>query len=84
MSECRDLAFHVQEHHFTCSQIDDVLQTLGLRIIKLDASPEQLSKYRSAFQKDSAAISLQRWAQLEEKNPDLFAGMIQFWVQKDG
>ena len=41
-----------------------------------------LAAYRARFADDPAAISLDNWQQFEADNPDTFAGMYQFWVQK--
>jgi hypothetical protein len=41
-----------------------------------------LAAYRARFPDDPAAVNLDHWQQFEADNPDTFAGMYQFWVQK--
>ena len=48
--------------------------------LRLDA--DVLAAYRARFADDPAAINLSNWQAFEADNPDTFAGMYQFWVQK--
>ena len=41
-----------------------------------------LAAYRHRFPGDAAAANLDLWERFEADNPDSFAGMYQFWVQK--
>jgi tetratricopeptide (TPR) repeat protein/2-polyprenyl-3-methyl-5-hydroxy-6-metoxy-1,4-benzoquinol methylase len=81
-SECRDLIFHVQEHRLTLDQIESFLSESGLRFLGFELDSQILHRYRTRFTGDPAAISLRNWARFEADNPDTFAGMYQFWVQK--
>jgi len=81
-SECRDLLFHVQEHCLTLDQIESFLSESSLRFIGFELDPQILHQYRTRFAADPAGINLRNWARFEADNPDTFAGMYQFWIQK--
>jgi tetratricopeptide (TPR) repeat protein/2-polyprenyl-3-methyl-5-hydroxy-6-metoxy-1,4-benzoquinol methylase len=81
-SECRDLVFHVQEHCLTLAQIESFLAEVGLRFLGFEVDPRVLHHYRTRFPDDAAGTNLSNWARFETDNPDTFAGMYQFWVQK--
>ena len=82
LSEIRDLLFHVQEHRFTIPKIKKYLNELGLDFCGFDSevitkdflqyNPEKLDLY-----------DLDKWNQFEEKEPDAFIAMYQFWCQKN-
>jgi tetratricopeptide (TPR) repeat protein/2-polyprenyl-3-methyl-5-hydroxy-6-metoxy-1,4-benzoquinol methylase len=81
-SECRDLAFHVQEHCLTLDQIESFLYEAGLHFIGVVLDLSVLHQYRMSFPGDPPATNLRNWARFETDNPDAFIGMYQFWVQK--
>ncbi len=81
-SECRDLLFHVQESRMTIPQIKAFLAENALRFIGFEFAPPVLQHYRGVFGGDSAMRDLDRWHAFEMENPDTFAGMYQFWIQK--
>jgi 2-polyprenyl-3-methyl-5-hydroxy-6-metoxy-1,4-benzoquinol methylase/Tfp pilus assembly protein PilF len=81
-SECRDMLFHVQEHRLTLSQIEGFLVDFGLHFIGFDLDRSVLHQYRARFTDDPFATHLRNWATFEADNPDTFAGMYQFWIQK--
>lgn len=83
LSACRDFIFHVQEHRFTLPQIANTLKDLGLtfeRMIFLKLPV--LQAYQKAFPEDKGFSDLEKLAEFENKNPDTFIGMYQFWVRK--
>jgi tetratricopeptide (TPR) repeat protein/SAM-dependent methyltransferase len=82
MSECRDLAFHVQEHQLTLGQIEAFLAENRLRFIGFELGAPVLSRYRAAFADDPTCTNLRNWAQFEAANADTFTAMYQFWVQR--
>ena len=82
MSECRDLAFHVQERQLTLDAIDRFLGELGLRFIGFELDPRVLDQYRARFGDDPACTNLRHWARFEAENPDTFTAMYRFWIQK--
>jgi 2-polyprenyl-3-methyl-5-hydroxy-6-metoxy-1,4-benzoquinol methylase len=81
-SECRDLVFHVQEHCLTLDQIESFVSESGLNFIGFELDPRVLHQYHTRFTGDPAATSLRNWTRFEADNPDTFAGMYQFWIQK--
>lgn len=82
MSECRDLAFNVQEQQLTLPQIDSFLRGLGLRFIGFELNGRVLGRYRARFSDDPAGTNLGNWARFEADNPDTFTGMYKFWIQR--
>jgi hypothetical protein len=81
-SGCRDLLFHVQEHRLTLRQIELFLADFGLHFIGFMLDPSVLDQYRARFTDDPSCTQLRNWASFEADNPDTFAGMYQFWIQK--
>jgi SAM-dependent methyltransferase len=82
-SECRDLLFHVQEHRLTIPQIKSFLGENGLMFIGFEFAPRMMQYYRDLFGGDRFLRDLDRWHRLEMEKPDTFAGMYQFWLQKN-
>jgi SAM-dependent methyltransferase len=83
MSECRDLLFHVQECRLTIPEIKSFIAENGLRFIGFEFAPQVMQQYRNIFGGDRFMRDLDRWHAFETEKPDTFAGMYQFWVQKD-
>lgn len=82
-SECRDLLFHTQEARVTIPDIKAFLAETGLRFIGFDFDAGTQQRVRTLFaQSGWPLIDLDRWHTLEAAEPNLFAGMYQFWVQK--
>ncbi len=82
-SECRDLLFHVQEHQLTIPQIKTLLIDNGLRFIGFAFDPMRARHYAALFaQAGRSAADLDAWHEFETRNPQTFAGMYQFWAQK--
>jgi SAM-dependent methyltransferase len=82
ISECRDLLFHVQEHRLTLGQIESFLAEFGLHFIGFELDPRVLRQYRARFTDDPSVTCLRNWERFEADNPDTFAGMYRFWIQK--
>ena len=82
ISECRDLLFHVHEHRLSLAQIESFLAEFGLRFIGFEIDRNVLNQYRARFADDPSCTDLRNWASWESDNPDMFAGMYQFWIQK--
>jgi SAM-dependent methyltransferase len=82
ISSCRDLLFHVQEHHVTLTEIEKFLKENNLAFLGFDIAADVLRSYRVRFPKDRAATNLAQWQVFEDENPDTFVGMYQFWIQK--
>jgi tetratricopeptide (TPR) repeat protein/2-polyprenyl-3-methyl-5-hydroxy-6-metoxy-1,4-benzoquinol methylase len=81
-SDCRDLLFHVQEHRLTLGQIESFLAESGLKFLGFELDSHVLSRYRARFTDDLSATILRNWADFEADNPQTFAGMYRFWIQK--
>ena len=84
VSECRDLMFHVHERQFTIPEIKDFLAANGLKFIGFEFSPQDAHvHHRGVFARAGWSTGdLDRWDAYERANPDIFASMYSFWVQK--
>ena len=82
MSECRDLLFHVQEHHITLREIKLFLAAAGVQFggFMLDAVTVQ--RFATRFPEPAAMTNLDYWQAFEIQAPGTFAAMYQFWVHK--
>ena len=82
LSECRDLCFHVKEHHFTTKSLQKLLESHGLTFCGFIV-PEQIKNlYQEKYPNDDDMTSLPNWGEFEEQYPSTFASMYQFWAQK--
>lgn len=82
-SECRDLLFHVQEARLTVPAIKQFLGETGLRFLGFEFDTGTQQRLHTRFRQSGWAFTdLDRWHALETAEPNLFAGMYQFWVQK--
>lgn len=81
-SSCRDLLFHVQEHRLTLKQIEIFLLENKLTFLGFEIETNVLHAYKQRFPDDAAATNLNYWNIFESENPDTFANMYQFWIQK--
>lgn len=81
-SMCRDLLFHVQEHRLTLGQIESFIAECGLQFLGFELAPNVLLQYRARFPDDLTATNLSNWTLFEADNPDTFASMYNFWIQK--
>jgi SAM-dependent methyltransferase len=81
ISMLRDLIFHVQEHRFTLPQIGNCLDELGLKFCGFE-NKIAISNFRELHGKEVDIYDLVLWHQYEERHPQTFAGMYQFWCQK--
>jgi tetratricopeptide (TPR) repeat protein/SAM-dependent methyltransferase len=81
LSTMRDLIFHVQEHRFTLPQIKNCLDELGLKFCGFE-NRVATSKFRELNGNEADIYDLELWHQYEERIPQAFDGMYQFWCQK--
>ena len=81
LSTLKDLLFHVQEHRFTITQIQDCLAELGLKFCGFE-SAKIVSHFKLANTNTDDRYNLDKWEAYEVANPRAFAGMYQFWCQK--
>ena len=84
ISECRDLMFHVHERQFTIPEIKEFLAENGLKFIGFEFTPQEAHlHHRAVFSRNGwSTADLDRWDAYERANPDIFASMYIFWVQK--
>jgi SAM-dependent methyltransferase len=82
-SECRDLLFHIQERRLTIPQIKSFIVENDLKFIGFEFAPQVMQRYRDIFGGDRFVRDLDRWHAFETERPDTFAGMYQFWIQKN-
>jgi 2-polyprenyl-3-methyl-5-hydroxy-6-metoxy-1,4-benzoquinol methylase len=84
-SMCRDLVFHVKEHHFTLPQIKNILDDFDMHLIALKVRQHNAVKmYHSMYPDDPETKNLDNWHKFEQQYPDTFVGMYQFWSHKKG
>ena len=82
LSSCRDLCFHAQEHRFTINKLQETLKSNELEFLGFLLPKPVKSLYKQYFPEDKKLTNLQNWAQFEEKHPNTFRGMYQFWCSK--
>jgi SAM-dependent methyltransferase len=81
---CRHLLFPGAEQPLALGDIARFLREKDLRLIGLEVPHALRAAYRDRFPRDAAATDLDNWAAFEQENPQTFAAMIQFWVQRRG
>ena len=82
LSTLKDLLFHVQEHRFTIPLMKDHLSKLGLKFCGFET--RKIVPYFKRINKHKEdPYDLDKWQAYEEANPRAFAGIYQFWCQKD-
>ncbi|MBW3041059.1 tetratricopeptide repeat protein [Prochlorococcus marinus] len=82
LSEFRDLCFHSKEHRFTINQLHETLKSNKLKFLGFLLPKPVKSSYKQYFPEDKKQINLQNWTKFEEKNPNTFKAMYQFWTCK--
>lgn len=80
-SNVRDLIFHVKEHRFSIPSIKKILNDLKLEFLGF-SNPYIKKKYSINFPDDKKNILLDNWQKFEQKYPDSFYDMYQFWLKK--
>jgi len=81
LSEVRDLLFHVQEHRFTIPKIIDALKQFKLKFCGFEDA-NLISQFKFQFSEPESLYDLNKWEIFEKENQRAFAGMYQFWCQK--
>jgi hypothetical protein len=84
LESCRHLLFPGTEQPLALPDIARFLRDRKLHLIGLEVPQSVRAAYRARFPQDAAATDLDNWAVFEQENPQTFAAMIQFWVQKRG
>jgi SAM-dependent methyltransferase len=81
-SECRDLLFHVQEHHVTLREIKLFLAATGVEFGGFIPDALTFQRFATRFPAPAAMTNLDCWQDFESQAPSTFAAMYQFWVHK--
>ena len=64
-------------------QIEEALNDLGLKFLGFEIIESwTVRRFSELYPDKDALVSLPLWHQFELKNPNMFGGMYQFWVQK--
>lgn len=82
LSACRDLLFHVKEHHMRLKDIDIFIKDQNLHFLGFELNDSVLAAYRKSYPHDKAAIDITSWEEFEAIHPGLFGGMYSFWIQR--
>ena len=82
-SACRDLLFHVQEHRMNLKILAVFFKDHDLNFLGFDIDSSVIRAYKNRFPNDPSATDLDQWHIYEEENPNTFAGMYQFCIQKN-
>lgn len=77
----RDLLMHVQEWDYTIPEIKEMIKD-KYNFIGFTLPEDKFEKYKKKFPEDRFLNNLDNWHIFEKENPDFFAGMYQFWLQK--
>ena len=73
--------FQFQEQVLTLEEIADFIGRNGLVFLGFEIGGDVLATYRREFPGDLAGVDLRQWQVFEARNPDIFAGMYQFWSE---
>ncbi len=82
MSNCRDLIFHEQEYQFTPNKIASLLSDNQLDFIGMLPTMTARKLMENQIGKLDKNNTLENWDIIEQNNPDIFAGMYQFYCRK--
>jgi len=74
---------HVVEHRMSIPILKQFIDAAGLKFIGFEFNEAARQKFQALFMQYGRPLTdLDRWHEVEQKYPDSFAGMYQFWVQK--
>jgi SAM-dependent methyltransferase len=82
MNECRDLLFHVHEHHVTLRKIKLFLAEAGVQFGGFMLDVPTIQRFATRFPGPAGMTNLDCWEAFEAQAPDTFSAMYQFWVHK--
>lgn len=83
LSGCRDLMFHVQEHQYSPREIAQLLAKEKLDFKGFVLPQSVKTDYKIKYPDDPLMTNLDYWEEQETTNTDIFAGMFQFYAQKN-
>ncbi len=86
-SNFRDLLMHAHESSYTIPKLIKTFEIgKNFNFLGFEFPREHynriINEYSKAYPKDTLRNNLENWDKFEEKNPDLFAMMYQFYLQK--
>lgn len=82
MSDCRDLLFHVNEHHFTLPEVGTLLDDAGLHFLGLQfARSDDRSRYLAGHSSPRALQDIAALHRYELDHPDLFGDTYRIWAR---
>jgi SAM-dependent methyltransferase/tetratricopeptide (TPR) repeat protein len=81
LSTCRDLLFHVHEIPLSLPQVEAFLAEHHLTFLGFELEPSLVAAFRSEYPLPGSMRDLKAWHNFEERHPETFFGMYQFWVQ---
>ena len=81
-STFKDLVLHEQEYTYTILQIKDMLYNFNLKFCGFQNIKGLHSKFIQEFRSSENLYNLDYWQEFEEKYPETFSRMYQFWCQK--
>ena len=81
-STFKDLVLHEQEHTFNIQKIKEVIKRLNLKFCGFQNTRGLYNKFIQHFRSSQNLYDLDYWEEFEEKYPDTFSAMYQFWCQK--
>ena len=82
LSECRDLLFHVHEVELGLPEIQSMLERAGLEFLGFELAISEVEQGFRREYPDSPLTDLQAWSEYEQRHPESFRAMYQFWCQK--
>ena len=82
LSGCRDLLFHENEIQFSLPEIAKIIESLNLKFIGFANLMESTHQtFRKEFKSSADYYDLRKWDVFEQKYPNTFISMYQFWCQ---
>ncbi len=84
LHQCRDLLFPEHEEAvFTVADVGGALPDLNLRFLAYEVQePAAVEGFREQFGDSANPRSLDQWAELERRRPDVLSGTHRIWCQK--
>jgi len=82
LSRCKDLLFHPVEHRFTIPQLAQAMNALGLEFRGFEIPKPIGNQYWTPFPGTEHRRNLDRWWELERRNPDVFQNLYEIWCRK--
>ena len=83
-SDCRDLVFHTEEHHFTLLEIASMAARLGLIFLGLETSAADRLRFAAENLDPAAVRTLSAWHAFEMRHPETFGDTYRLWFTRPG